>query len=97
MIDPLEMVEVCQSWWGRSRAKMTETMSLFFCHTVKPCMDIEPGHGLKLQYLNQLIDFLASKEGTSQRDLEMIKQISTGKLQRHPALHGVAGPTLVEG
>lgn len=69
-------------------------MSLFYCHIVKPSIDIEPGQGLKHQYLNQLIDFLASEEGTSQTDLDLIRQIETGKLQRHPALHGVACPNI---
>jgi hypothetical protein len=33
---------------------------------------------------------MASEEGTNEKDLDMVRQICTGRLQRHPALHGVA-------
>ena len=65
-------------------------LDLFFSQTVRPCIDTEPGAGLKEAYLQKLIDFLASDPNTSTRDLDMIQSICSGKLQRHPALHGVA-------
>ena len=69
---------------------MTESMELFWMHTVKPSIECEPGHGLKESYLNKLVDFLSAEPGTSSKDLELVRQICTGKIQRHPVLHGVA-------
>ena len=83
-------MQVCSTWWGRSRCKMTEPLALFFAHMVKPCMEVEPGQSLKMSYVNKLIDYMASEEGTSGADLEMVRQICAGKLQRHPAMHGVS-------
>ena len=83
------LVQVSKSWWGRLRNYMTPAMELFFSTIVKPCLDIEPGAALKQTYLNQLLDYLASEEGTGQRDLDLVRDICSGKLQRHPALHGV--------
>ena len=69
---------------------MVDSLDLFFNLTVKPCIDIEPGDGLKQSYVNTLINYMASEEGTNEKDLDMVRQICTGRLQRHPALHGVA-------
>jgi len=71
------------------RNAMTPSMELFFSTVVKPCLDIEPGAALKETYLNKLLDYLACEEGTGQRDLDLVRDICSGKLQRHPALHGV--------
>ena len=86
------LVQVIRNFWGRkgAKAKMPELLSMFIAHTVLPCTECEPGHGLKESYLNRLVDFLACEEGTSATDLELVRQICTGKLQRHPAVHGVA-------
>lgn len=83
------VAQVRQAWWGRSGVGMNETMELFYWQTVKPAIECEPGSGLKEQYLNQLVDFLSCDPNTSAKDVEMIKSICTGKMQRHPALHGV--------
>ena len=84
------MLQVSQYWWGRKGCKtgMPESLEMFMIHTVQPCIDCEPGHALKESYLNRLIDFMASEEGTSRADLDMVRQICTGKIRRHPALHG---------
>ena len=86
----LAVFQVSATWWGRSHLPMTETMELFWMHTVKPSIECEPGHGLKESYLNKLVDFLSAEPGTSSQDLELVKQICTGKIQRNPVLHGVA-------
>lgn len=83
-------MQVCRSWWGRMRLKQTPTMEMFFAQVVQPCLDIEPGAGLKEAYLNKLLCFLASEEGTGPRDLDLVRDIVTGKVQRRPALHGAA-------
>ena len=64
-------------------------MEMFYAQIVEPALEVEPGHGVKEAYLNKLINYLACEEGTSSRDLDLVRQICTGRLQRHPALHGV--------
>lgn len=64
-------------------------MEMFYAQIIKPALEVEPGHGVKEAYLNKLINYLACEEGTSSRDLDLVRQICTGRLQRHPALHGV--------
>ena len=70
---------------------MPETLEYFYATTVRPSIDCEPGHGLKETYLNQLLNFLANDGNTSSKDLDIVRSICTGKIQRHPALHGVPG------
>jgi len=83
-------IQVRTTWWGRMGQPTAEACNLFYSQTVRPCIDTEPGAGLKEAYLQKLLDYLSSDPNTNHRDLDMIQQICSGKLQRHPALHGVA-------
>ena len=76
-------------WCGRAAHKMTEACKMFHLHTVRPCLDCEPGHCLKEKYLQQLVNYMQNDPNSSEKDLELVKQVVTGKLSRHPALHGV--------
>ena len=76
-------------WCGRAAHKMIEACKMFHLHTVRPCLDCEPGHCLKEKYLQQLVNYMQNDPNSSEKDLELVKQVVTGKLSRHPALHGV--------
>lgn len=81
--------EVRCVWHGRQGQQMTQALQLFFGQWVQPCIDSEPGHPIKHQCLEKLLGYLSREESTSQSDLDMVRAIVTGKLSRHPAIHGV--------
>ena len=75
--------------YGKKALKdLPETMQMFLTHTVTPCTECEPGHGLKEVYLEKLLSYLSSEQGVSSTDLDLVRKIATQKIQRHPVLHG---------
>ena len=76
-------------WHGRLGQAMTETMRLFYAETVQPCLDTEPGHPIKRKCIDRLLLFLTNDPNTSSFDVRLVKEIVTGRLNRHPAIQGV--------
>ena len=79
--------QVVRSWSGRPRN--TEAMKMFHMLTIKPCVDVEPTASIKDIQLQQALKFLQGDPNSTSKDLLFMKQMITGKITRHPGLHGL--------
>lgn len=76
-------------WSGRVGQCMTECLALFHAQFVKPCLDTEPGQGMKEACLEELIRYMTLDPNTDQQSLNIVRAVVTGRVSRHPAVQGV--------
>ena len=88
---PLEKLHftVSCTWRGRMAHAMNQAMEHFFIHIVKPCIDVEPFTGMKGMYLEKLLKYMSNDPNTPQCDMQLVSQVVTGSISRHPGLHGM--------
>lgn len=80
--------KVRAQWTGRGGHAMTAPLQQWVTLVVTPCMSVEPGMCVQDHLLQRLLDYMGSQPDSDPQDLQLVRAIVTGRVARHPAVHG---------
>ncbi len=80
---------VACTWRGKMAHSMSVAAQYFCMHVVKVCIDVQPWHGCKEATMERMLQYMASDPNVPRLDLALVRNVVTGDISRHPAIHGM--------